>query len=78
MEVLGLLYFHKLLLLYLAVRSSNWHLHLASLKQMATMFSAFDCEYYAWILPHDLAEIYYYSSTVLNCLQSKRFIVNLT
>lgn len=64
--------------LYLAVRSSNWHLCLASLKQMAPMFAAFNREYYAQILWHHLAEVQCYPSTVLNCLQNGGFTVNLT
>ena len=58
--------------LYLAVRSSNWKLRVASLKQMA-----FDRDYYACIIPHHLAEIQCYPSIVLTCLKKGGFTGNL-
>ena len=64
--------------LYLTVQSSNWKLCIASLKQMAPMFSAFDRDYYACILPHHLAEIQSYPPVVLTCLEKGGFPVNLT
>ena len=82
MEVLGPVYSHRLFvsvtLACISVRSSNWHLHLASLKQLAPIFAAFDWGYYAWIPPHHLAEVQCFPSIVLNCLQSRGFTVNLT
>jgi len=45
---------------------------------MAPLFAAFDREFYARILPHHLAEIQHYPSTILNCLQRGVFTVKLT
>jgi len=64
--------------LYLAVRSSNWQLRVASLKQMAPMFTAFDREYYARILPHHLSEIQRYPPTIMTHLESGAFTVKLS
>jgi len=43
--------------LYLSIRCSNWELCIACLKQMVPVFTVFDREYYARIIPDHLAQI---------------------
>ena len=62
---------------YLAIRSSNWQLRVASLIRMAPMFAAFYREYYSRRIPYHLAETNHYPRSVLDCLK-REFIVNLT
>jgi len=64
--------------LYLSIRCSNWELRIACLKQMVPVFTAFDREYYARIIPDHLAQILQYPPTVLRCFEKGAFTVNLT
>jgi len=64
--------------LYLGVRSSNWNLHLASLKSMAPLFAAFDRDTYERIFLRHLADLKCFLSHVLQCLEEGGFTVNIT
>ena len=64
--------------LYLGVHSSNWNLRLASLKSMAPLFAAFNCDIYERIIPRHLADLKCFPSHVLQCLEEGGFTVNIT
>ena len=61
--------------LYLA--EGSWKLRIASMKQMALVFLAFNRDYYAHILPYHLAEIQCSPPVVLTCLEKGGYTVNL-
>ena len=66
------------LCLYLAIRSSNWNLHLSSLKMMSPLFSAFNRDFYERIIPYHIADIESFPSEVLQCLINDGFTVSMS
>lgn len=64
--------------LFIALRSGNWDLRLASLKLMAPIFSAYDHFTCKKIIAQNLADILLLPPSVLSCLKQGGFSVSLT
>lgn len=64
--------------LFISIRSGNWNLRLASLKQMAALFTAFDRTTYQRLIPRHIAELLRAPPEVLSSLQKGGFAVSLT
>lgn len=60
-----------------SIRSGNWNLRMASLKQMAALFTAYDRMTYQKLIPRHIAELLRAPPEVLSCLQ-RGFAVSLS
>ena len=64
--------------LYLAIRSGNWDLRVASIKMIAPIFSAFDHFTYRKLIAQHIADLYNLPSEVKGYLKSGTFVVSVT
>ncbi len=69
---------YSYILLYLALRGSNWNLQIAGLKMMVPMMAAFDRNVYQRIIPNHLADILIYPKQIMEFLSSGRFTVHIS
>ena len=63
--------------LYMAIRSSNWTLRVASITEMAPMFAACDRQHYHRLIPQHLADLATMPSNILSELQRGQFTVSI-
>ena len=63
--------------LYLAVRSGNWKLRMASIKSMAALFSAFDRQKYQKLIPQHITDLLTIPKDDLSKLESGGFTVSI-
>ena len=64
--------------LYLAIRSGNWLLRLASIKLMIPIFSAFDHQTYRKVIAQHLADVHSLPEEVLSTFCKGGFVVSLS
>ena len=64
--------------LYLAVRAGDWNLHIASIKQMATIFTACDRQHYSKLIPQHLADSAKMPDTIIRNFSEGGFVVSIT
>ena len=64
--------------LYLAIRGSNWKLHISCLKLMLPLLAVLDVSKYEHIILNHLVDIQQYPSNILQCLAPGGFTVNVT
>ena len=62
--------------LFLAIRTGNWHLRMASMKQMAALFTAFDRPCYEKLIAQHIHDICKCPTPVLNALQRGGFSIS--
>ena len=81
MEVLGPLFVSDALpymRLFLAIRSGEWHLRTASLKQMAPLFTAFDHSTYQRVISQHLTDILTMPKSILTKFEQGAFVVSIS
>ena len=81
MEVLGSVYSSRLLSiskLYLAVRLKKWDLRVASLKEMAALFFAFNRPHYQKLIVQHLSDLLVMPKEILEHVQSGKFVASLS
>lgn len=64
--------------LYIAIRSENWHLRLASLKSMAADFTAFDHPTYQKLISQHIVDVYTMPKLLLNYFEKGGFAVSIS
>lgn len=62
---------------FTAIRTGNWKLRVSSLKQMASLFAAFDRPSYQKIIPQHLADILTYPEKIRQCFECGAFVVSI-
>ena len=63
--------------LFLSIRSGDWHLRTASVKQMAPLFTAFDHPNYLRLISQNLADMLMMPQSVLAMFQQGAFVVSI-
>ena len=64
--------------LFCAIRSGNWNLRLAGIKNMAPIFSAFDRPTYRKVVPQHLADCLLLPPDILQCFEQGGFSASIT
>ena len=64
--------------LYLAIRSGNWDLRVASVKSMAAVFTAFDHTTYQKLITQHLEDIATMPAPILAMFRQGAFVVSIT
>ena len=63
--------------MYLAIRSGNWNVQMASMKLMAPTFTAFDHPNYLRLIADHIADVLTMPATILSILQKGGFAVSI-
>ena len=61
--------FHAYYAMFIAIRTGNWSLRLASLKMMTTRFVQSGVHTYKWLVLWHLANVHGYPDSILKCLE---------
>ena len=64
--------------LFLAIRSGNWELRLASIKLMAAVFTAFDHQTYRKLIAQHLADLCTFPGDIIDSFKQGGFVVSLS
>ncbi len=63
--------------LFLAIRSGDWHLRIASLKEMVPVFTAFDHPTYQKLISHHIADLLELPDSIMVMLSQGAFVINI-
>ena len=64
--------------LFIAIRSGNWHLRMAALKQMAANFTAFDHPIYQKLITNHIQDVLHMPHELLEYLKTGGFTVSIS
>ncbi len=64
--------------LFLSIRSGDWHLRMASMKQMAPVFTAFDHPNYQKLIGRHLADVLCMPTQVLTMFKQGAFVASVS